>query len=200
MRTQTGERYFAIHPSAVMMVLILGGITTLFGALVLSYIYTRADKGMLPVGIPWLFLINSVILMSTGFAIEQCRRYFHDRVEQQTIRWGFITLGLTVVFLVMQGIAWFKLLSTDIQPGTSGGYGYLYAISILHFLHVLAGIPFLLRIIIPLTVAHRQGNAALLFIDDHIKRKLRHTSWYWHFIDVVWICLMVVFLVSKTVG
>ena len=200
MRTQTGERYFAIHPSAVMMVLILGGITTLFGALVLAYVYTRADKGMLPVGIPWLFLINSVILMSTGFAIEQCRRYFHDRAELPTIRWGMITLGLTVVFLMMQGIAWYRLLAINIQPGSSGGYGYLYAISILHFLHVLAGIPFLLRILIPLLAAHRQGNASLLFIDDHIKRKLRHTSWYWHFIDAVWIGLMIVFLVSKTLG
>jgi cytochrome c oxidase subunit 3 len=196
---QMSEKQYAIHPSAVMMVLILSGVTTLFGALSIAYIYSRADMGMFSISVPWLFIINTFILAFTGVCIQYCYKHFKLRNELLTIRWGFLTVGTTLLFLIMQGIAWNHLLTTQITPGSSGGYGYLYAISILHFLHVAAGIPFLLRILIPMTTSYRQGNASLLFIDDHIKRKLRHTTWYWHFIDVVWIYLMVFFLVSSMI-
>jgi cytochrome c oxidase subunit 3 len=199
MALEHGDRPFSVHPSSIMMVLILSGIATLFGALSLAYVYSRAGLGMFSVSVPWLFIFNSVVLVSTGICIEQFKKHYHLRHEKQTLRWGYITLGATFLFLGMQGIAWYSLLTGQITPGTSGGYGYLYAISILHFLHVAAGIPFLLRILIPLASSYRQGNASLLFIDDHVKRKLRHTVWYWHFIDVVWILLMVVFLISSLI-
>jgi cytochrome c oxidase subunit 3 len=194
MPSETGERQYAIHPSSVMMVLILSGITTLFGALVIAYVYSRAGLGMHGISIPLLFFINTIVLIGAGYCIEQCRRYFRNRIERKTIRWGYATILLTLLFLCMQGFAWYSLLTNQIKPGSSGGHGYLYAISILHFLHVGAGIPFLLRLLIPMHLAYLQGNASLLFIDDHIKRKLRHTVWYWHFIDAVWISLMIVFL------
>ena len=197
--TESSERRYTIHPSSVMMVLILSGITTLFGALVIAYVYARSRLGISGISIPWLFFINTLILISAGYSIEQCRKNFTLRIEKLTIRWGYITILLTLLFLVMQGIAWNRLLMNHITPGTSGGHGYLYAISILHFIHVGAGIPFLLRLLVPMHVSHQQGNASLLFIDDHIKRKLRHTIWYWHFIDAVWISLMIVFLVGTII-
>jgi len=181
----------------MMMVLILCGITTLFGALSLAYVYARADMGMFSIHIPWLFLINTVILLAAGVCIEKFRKFYRLRLEAQTIRWGYLTLATTLLFLIMQGFAWYTLLTKQITPGYSGGYGFLYAISILHFLHVIGGIPFLLRVLIPLASAQRQGSASLLFIDDHIKRKIRHVSWYWHFIDGVWIFLMLIFLLSS---
>jgi cytochrome c oxidase subunit III len=199
MALEHGDRPFSVHPSSLMMVLILSGIATLFGALSLAYIYSRAGMGMFSISVPWLFILNTFILASTGVCIEQFKKHYQRRQEKQTLQWGFLTLGTTALFLCMQGIAWYHLLTVKITPGTSGGYGYLYAISILHFLHVAAGIPFLIRIIFPLTAAYRQGNASLLFIDDHVRRKLRHTVWYWHFIDVVWILLMVVFLISSLI-
>jgi len=191
------ERNFSIHPSAVMMVLILSGITTLFGALTLAYLYTRVDKGMNSIHVPWLFVFNTFVLASTSVCIQRCRKFFTRKDEAQTLRWGFLTIITTFLFLLLQGIAWYQLLAQQYTPGSSGSHGFLYAISILHFLHVMAGIPFLLRILIPMATAYHQGNASLLFIDDHVKRKLRHTTWYWHFIDVVWIYLMVFFLVNS---
>jgi cytochrome c oxidase subunit III len=181
----------------MIMVLILSGITTLFGALSIAYVYTKVDKGMFSISIPWLFVVNTFILAASSVCIRLCTKYFDQKSEAPTLRWGSLTLITTLLFLTLQGVAWYKLLTQHITPGYSGGYGYLYAISILHFLHVSAGIPFLLRILLPLYAARRQGNASLIFIDDHARRKLRHTAWYWHFIDVVWIYLMVFFLANN---
>ena len=199
MHSETGERRYSVHPSSMMMVLILCGISTLFGALSLAYVYSRADMGMFSIHVPWLFIINTLILITAGVCIEQFRKSYRLRQEYQTIRWGYLTLATTVLFLIMQGFAWNTLLTKQITPGYSGGYGFLYAISILHFLHVIGGIPFLLRVLIPLASAQREGSVSLLMIDDHIRRKLRHVAWYWHFIDGVWIFLMLIFLFCSVI-
>lgn len=193
------ERSYIIHPSSIMIALILIGITALFGALSFAYLYTRVDKGMLSIKIPWLFVLNTFILAASSVFIQMSRSYFEKKNEKVFLQFGFLTLVATIFFLLLQGVAWYQLLSAELRPGSTGGHGYLYAISILHFLHVIAGIPFLLRIIIPVHTAIREGNASLIFISDEMRRKLKHTAWYWHFIDLMWIYLMVFFVANSYV-
>ncbi|MBK9984043.1 MAG: cytochrome c oxidase subunit 3 [Saprospiraceae bacterium] len=193
------QRAYSVPPSSIIMVLILMGITALFSALSIAYLYSRIDKGMDSIRVPWLFVFNTFILASSSFCIQKCRKYFNQRDEKQILNWGLLTIGATILFLILQTIAWNHLLAQHIAPGFSGGHGYLYAISILHFLHVAAGIPFLLRILLPLYVSGKEGNSVLYFLNDDQKTRLKHTAWYWHFIDVMWIYLMIFFLVSSIV-
>jgi len=199
MTKRYNQRAYSVHPSSIIMVLLLIGITALFSALSFAYLYTRIDRGMPGIRIPWLFVFNTLILMSSSYCIQQCRRYFEKQNERLILRWGFLTIAATLLFLVLQSIGWNHLLSRQLLPGSSGGHGYLYAISILHFLHVVAGIPFLLRILIPLYTALKEGNSVLFFVQDDQKTRLKHTAWYWHFIDVMWIYLMILFLISSLI-
>ena len=157
------ERSYFIHPSSIIMALILIGISVLFGALSFAFLYTRVDKGMISIRIPWLFVFNTFILASSSIFIQLCRKYYEQKNEKLILRYGVLTIVATLLFLLLQAIAWSQLLNQQILPGSSGGYGFLYAISILHFLHVLAGIPFLLRILLPLYASSKEGNAALYF-------------------------------------
>ncbi len=191
------ERSYSIHPSSIIMILLFCGITALFGALSFAYMYTRVDKEMLSIRLPWLFILNSIILAASSYFIQQCRKYFRQKNEKLIVRYGLLTILATVAFLIFQGIAWNQMMEKQIMPASSGGYGYLYAISILHFLHVAAGIPFLVRILWPLYLSDKEGTSALFFLDNRQERKLKHTAWYWHFIDVIWIYLVAFFLVNS---
>ncbi len=181
------------------MVLLLIGITALFGALTMAYLYSRIGTGMHSIRIPLIFVFNTLVLVSSSYCIQRCRKYFDQKDEKMILRWGMLTIVATLLFLGLQGFAWYRLLSQQVLPGSSGGHGYLYAISILHFLHVTAGIPFLLRILLPLYVSRKEGNSALYFLNDEQRTKLKHTAWYWHFIDVMWVYLMIFFLVNSLV-
>jgi cytochrome c oxidase subunit 3 len=191
------QRAYSVHPSSIILILVLSGITALFSALNIAYLYSRIDRGMPGIRIPLLFVFNTLVLASSSFCIQRCRKYFDLKNEKLILRWGFLTIFTTLSFLVLQGVAWYHLLSAQILPGHSGGHGYLYAISILHFMHVVAGIPFLLSILLPLYAADRKGTAALYFLGDEKRTRLKHTAWYWHFIDIMWIYLMIFFLVSS---
>jgi cytochrome c oxidase subunit 3 len=154
------------------------------------------DTQMRSIELPWLFIVNSVVLAISSVFIQLCRKYFDKKHEVNVLRFGWLAFAATLLFLVLQIVAWNQLVSQQIVPGSTRGHGYLYAISILHFLHVLAGLPFLLRILMPMTLAKQEGNASLLFIQDTWRRKLTHTTWYWHFIDLIWIYLVIFFFVN----
>jgi cytochrome c oxidase subunit 3 len=147
-----------------------------------------------------LFVFNTFVLASSSVFIQLCRKAFDRKNERLILRFGLLTLLATILFLILQGIAWNQLLNQQIMPGSSGGHGFLYAISILHFLHVLAGLPFLARVLLPLYMAQKDGSSALYFLTDDQKRRLKHTAWYWHFIDVMWIYLMVFFIINSLIA
>lgn len=193
------QRPFLVQPSAIIMVLLLCGVTALFGALSFAYLYTRVDKGMQSIRLPWLFILNTFILAASSLSIHLCRKYFDQKNEKLILRYGFLTVAFTLLFLTMQAIVWRQLLVQQLLPGSSGGHGYLYAISVLHFLHVFAGLPFLLRIILPLNSAYKEGTSALYFLSEEQRSRLKYTSWYWHFIDVMWVYLVVFFLMNSLI-
>jgi hypothetical protein len=49
------QRAYSVHPSSIIMVLVLVGITALFSALSFAYLYARIDRGMHSIRIPWFF-------------------------------------------------------------------------------------------------------------------------------------------------
>lgn len=197
MGKQFREKSYWIHPSSILMALILIGIAMLFGALSFAYLYSRVDKGMASVKIPWLFVFNTFVLASGSLFIQLCRKSFDRKDQKSYLRFGFLTIIATVAFLILQVVAWDQLMTNQIVPGSSGGHGFLFAISILHFAHVLAGIPFLLRLLLPVYSAGKERNGIHFFEKSSNRRKLSHTAWYWHFIDIMWIYLVIFFMINS---
>jgi len=74
---------------------------------------------------------------------------------------------------------------------------YLYLISAIHLAHVIAGIPFLgyfiynaiKKMVSPVSVL-------VYFSDEDKKRGLDLLTLYWHFLDGLWIYLVLFFLVN----
>ncbi len=189
------ERNYLIHPHYVILTLVLSSITALFLGFSIAYLYTRIQSGIEPVHIPGLFYFNSLILIGSSITLIQAKRaYQNDRTEQfKFLLW--ITLVLTVFFLIAQIMAWRQLTSLNVHLTTSNLASYLYVISGLHFVHVVAGIPFLSNFI---WVAHKRlkepVSVLIYFSDPDKKRKLSLLNTYWHFLDILWIYLVVFFL------
>ena len=83
----------------------------------------------------------------------------------------------------------------SIQKDTS--HGYLYAISILHFLHVIVGIPVLGLYMKNMYLEFKRNENSLFFIEEGPARKLKLISTYWHFIDILWIYLIIFFAINS---
>lgn len=188
---------FLFHPQNVQLFILLAGLTFLFLALTVSYIYIRVTNGIAPVQLPILFLLNTVILLGSSYTLIRAKRcYLGDdtRGYQQYLKY---TIWLSLLFMVMQSVAWAWLFSNNIRLGSSTTTGFLYVISIVHLAHVVGGLPFLYhfyatakkRMVDPVTV--------LVYFSDPEKRlKLRLLTIYWHFLDILWVYLVLFFGVN----
>lgn len=188
------------HPYNIMLSLLLLGLMVLFLSLTAAYIYTRVTMGVPPVQAPALFFLNTILLLSSSYTMVRAKRcYQADDTAgyQQNLKY---TMGLSLGFMVMQTIAWILLFKSNIGLNTSTTAGYLYLISFVHLAHVIAGMPFLWyfhktakkEMIDPVTV--------LVYFSDPEKRlKLKLLIRYWHFLDYLWIYLVLFFAVNALI-
>lgn len=199
---ETTEHYseyssMVFHPHNVLLFLLLIGISAMFLSLTLAFMYTRIQSGVPPIKLPLLFYVNTlIILASSGTMVWANRSYRSDHTEnyQKALK---ATLGLSIFFLLMQFVAWGELLSRGVAINSGNSASYLYLISILHFGHVIAGIPFLGFFIYQARRYMREPVSVLVYFSDPEKRlKLRLLNIYWHFLDGLWIYLMLFFLVN----
>lgn len=173
----------------------------MFLALTVSYVYSRIQGNVPPVKLPLIFLFNTLLLLASSRTMILAKRdYQNDDTEgyQNRLLW---TILLSLVFMVAQSWGWFWLFSNNLKMETSPTIGYLYVISILHLLHVVAGLPFLC--IFWLTAKKRMVEpvSVLVYFSDPEKRlKLRLLTIYWHFLDILWVYLVLFFLVNWLMG
>lgn len=191
------ERRSLVHSTSILIILLMAGLLAVFLALGAAYAYARLETGVDGVSTPGLFFANTLILLAASFSIHRWQEAYRTRKLTDSLRWGWLTLLLSLLFLTGQALAWWWLFRNDRLPGTTPGTGYLYALSILHLLHVVAGLPFLVRVLVPFVRAVGRYGQPALFQDPIMERRLHHTAWYWHFLDAVWLGIMFVLVVSS---
>lgn len=191
------ERNFLIHPSYIVMILLLAGISALFLGFSGAYMYNRFQSGLPPIKLPELFYWNTMFLLGSSYALIKAKSYYKSDNTSGFKSALVFALLLSLSFLFFQIFAWLQLQGEDIFLNYSNMASYLYIISILHFVHVIAGIPFLIWFLIEAYKKMKSPVSVLIYFSDNAaRRKLTLLNWYWHFLDILWIYLVVFFLVN----
>ncbi len=194
---QDGERSLMFHPYNILMVLSVVSLSILFLSLTAAFTYNRIKTNLPPIQLPWIFLVNTLILIGTSFTILWAKRSYladNTRNYQNALT---VTIVLSLVFLAAQIVGWRQLFQQDIFINTSNYAGYLYVISGLHFFHVLAGLPFLGLFLFTAYKRMKDPVSVMVYFSDPEKRlKLRLLTIYWHFLDALWIYLVLFFWIN----
>jgi cytochrome c oxidase subunit 3 len=165
--------------------------TTLFSIFVAGYIFYigKSLTGPTPREVLDLPVLATIFLLSSSVTIVLAERAFNrDRVGLFKVFW-FATIVLAGLFLTMTAVEWRKLIYHDGLTISTNLFGTtFYSLVGLHASHVIVGMCLLLLVFVFslrgfVTIMHRE--------------RLQMISWYWHFVDAVWI---VVFTVVYVIG
>jgi cytochrome c oxidase subunit III len=156
----------------------------LFGALFAAYFVIRADSGTWPpenLGLerPEILLpgINTLLLVSSSVTM-QLGVWAAGRGDRgRLLRWLSLTLLLGLAFLFIQGYEYANN-GFGLRDGVFGST--FYTLTGFHGAHVLLGLGFIA------VVANR---ARLGYVTATRSTAVEAASYYWHFVDVVWLCL-----------
>lgn len=131
----------------------------------------------------WLGLpiINTLILLASSVTLHFARTALNNENRAALIEFLIITIILGVVFLGFQAYEYkhaYQDLDLTLQSGVYGNTFYL--LTGFHGLHVTLGAIILTTILIRSIKGHFTKKNHFAF---------QAAEWYWHFVDVVWLCL-----------
>jgi cytochrome c oxidase subunit 3 len=155
----------------------------LFGALFAAYFVVRGEsRGWPPVaGLerPELLLpgLNTLLLVSSSGTMQWAVRAARSGDRSRILRWLGLTLLLGGIFITVQGYE-FATNGFGLDAGVFGSTFYI--LTGFHGAHVLAGLGLIA------IVANRARRG---FVSAERHTAVEATSYYWHFVDAVWLFL-----------
>lgn len=176
--------------------LFLFSLTVLFLTFSISYVFTRRQSGAGGVHLPPIFILNSFILLASSWCIHKANQAYRNDDTKGYQTFLTVTMGLTILFMGAQLVGWFVFYDSLVGENING-VNYLYAISGLHFAHIVGGLPFLSVFLYNAYRKMEEPMTVLLYFSDPIKQMhLQLLTIYWHFLDGLWIFLVVFFLLN----
>jgi len=137
-------------------------------------------------GIP---LLNTLLLLSSGVTITIAHHALRAGNRTQLLIWLAATVILGGFFLSFQAHEYIEAYTKLNLTLGSGVYGStFFMLTGFHGLHVLMGIIFL-------NVVYGAVMRGRVTHDQQFP--LKAASWYWHFVDAVWICVFSVVYLWK---
>jgi cytochrome c oxidase subunit 3 len=177
------------------MVLFLVSDVATFAAGFVYYAFVRVGTwppSELPPLLSSLVLVNTLLLVASSFTLH----YSHHALEEDDRR-GFlgalgVTLLLGVVFLGGQVLEYYEFVVEEGFTLAGGVFATaFYGLTGLHGLHVALGV-----VLIGITLARGLRGQYTAERDTAVQT----VALYWHFVDVVWVFLVVVLYVGAAVA
>ena len=175
-----------IHPHKFALWVAIAAIIMMFAGLTSAYIVKSGQPGWEQVRTPRLFWYSTAVLLISSIAIQAALRAFKQKAMSQFRTLFLITLLLGVVFVWLQWAGFKYLWSHGVRFEGAGAGQFLYIIFGLHALHVLGGVVALL------VMAAQQFFGKTR---NYNSTPIEVMTTYWHFVDVLWLYLLIFFIV-----
>jgi cytochrome c oxidase subunit 3 len=163
----------------------IGSIVMMFAGLTSAYIVKSGQASWTGVKTPAYFWYSTAVIMISSITMLAAVRSFKQKAIQQG-RWfliGTLVLGLLFMFLQWKGFSY--LWDHGVRFEGAGAGQFLYIIFGLHALHVLGGV-----IALAVIVAQQYFSRTRSYNSTPVEV----ASIYWHFVDILWIYLLVFFI------
>jgi cytochrome c oxidase subunit III len=163
-----------------------------FSTLIVAYVTFRGEDFVGPTPSEVLSLrlvfITTACLLASSLTVHLATRALDHGSQAMFCLWWTLTIALGIAFLSGTGYEWYGLIVHDHLTISRNLFGTtFYTLVGFHALHVTVGV---VTMLILLALALRRHISRAHAEAAHL------VSWYWHFVDVVWIVVFTVVYLS----
>lgn len=169
----------------MMLLFSLLSITMTFAGLTSAYIVSKARPDWLKdFELPNYFLVSTIIIIISSLTIWFAKKNIKKSEVSKTSFWLALTFLLSILFMISQFIGFQELINrgyyfTGAQSTVTTSF--LYVLSLLHLVHVFAGMIVLIVVFI--------NNKNKKYKEETLGFELAET--FWHFLGFLWLYLFV---------
>jgi cytochrome c oxidase subunit III len=165
--------------------------SSLFAIFVVAYlVYVGKNlNGPYPKDVLEVPIVASICLLSSSLTIVLAENALKRNQVGRFKLWWLVTILLGGEFLTATGLEWYHLIYKEGLTISTNLFGTTYYSLVgLHASHVIVGLFFLLLVM---------AVSLTGFPIQHQERRVKFLSWYWHFVDAIWV---IVFTVVYVIG
>lgn len=176
------------HSKKFALYLALASVVMLFAAFTSAYVVRKAAGNWLEFRLPDIFLVSAGVMLVSSLTAHWALKAF---MQQRALlfRWmTILTFMLGLVFVGLQYAGWQTMMSIGIPLNGNPSGSFVYVISGAHVVHVLGGLAALFFSV----------RMALRPFSFTAKKKLHleMVNTYWHFVDALWLYLVLFFILQ----
>jgi len=164
---------------------------TLFSIVVAAYVFYigKSLTGPTPREVLETPIISTICLLGSSVTIMLAERALRRENRGRFQLWWMITILLAAFFLGATALEWHRLITVHHLTISTNLFGTtFYSLVGLHASHVIVGLCLLTLVLV-------SSLRGLVTAKQH--ERIQMVSWYWHFVDAVWV---VVFIVVYVIG
>ncbi len=175
-----------IHPKKFALWAACGSILMMFAAFTSAYVVRQAAGNWLEFALPKIFYYSAGVMLLSSVVLQLS--YWSFKRGNGTAYRLLLTLGflLGLLFVAFQYQGWMAMQEMGIELTGNPSGSFVYILSMVHAGHVLGGIAILL-------VAMIHAFGLDYYITPARKLRFEMTLTYWHFVDLLWIYLLLFF-------
>lgn len=183
----SGSQHNRLHPHKFALWVAIASILMMFAGLTSAFIVKSNQTGWRSFVLPRIFWFSTVVIMVSSITMQVAVKAFKNRNMQQYRAMLGVTFILGISFVISQILGFTELWAHNVQfKGASGAGQFFYAIAGLHAVHVIGGVVALLIIFFKSIIGRTKAYNPI---------PVEVMSTYWHFVDGLWLYLMIFFLI-----
>lgn len=188
MTTVTLQQQNKIHPHKFALWIGIGSILMMFAGLTSAYIVKRNQANWASFDIPNYFWVSTVAILLSSVTIYLAGKAFKERLMKKYRVLIAATLALGIIFIFFQVLGFVNLWESGNSLQASVSYSFLYVIVGFHAVHVLGGMVILIVMALKAYKANTRSYNSV---------PVELTATYWHFVDLLWIYLLIFLIMIK---
>lgn len=185
-----------LYQAKLVFYLFLASLTVFFLASLAIYCIIRTQafqpiqRSYEVLQLPIAFWISTILLVVISVFLQFASWMVHRERQNEFRRWLLWAWSASIVFVFLQAIGLDQLLTHHFtqSDGSTKAYGMSFALASIHALHVLGGMVFLAFVIFQ-SFRNKYDHERHWAVD--------HCAAYWHFLDIVWFSMLIVFVITK---
>ncbi len=182
MNTVVMEQRKRIHPHKFTLWVGIASIIMMFAGLTSAYIVKRNQVNWTSFELPTMFWYSTLVILLSSATLFLAQNAFKQRDMSKYRNLVVVTLFLGIIFITLQVLGFKQLWEKGITLQKNVSFSFLYVIVSLHGLHVIGGVIALIVLFL---------KAFSTKIRNYNIVPIEVISTYWHFVDVLWIYLLV---------
>jgi len=188
--------YIRKNPFNLLLLLALLGSVILFFVLSLVFFTRVAAPDWQNFKLPLYFWISSGIMIISSASLWQAKANFGRENFENYKNWLAVTLVLGLLFLLLQTAGVVEMWQGGIKWQHISG-AFVFLLGGLHAFHIVLGLVWIFIIYVKAASKRTYVDSFIQSLNPMTGIHLKLLSWYWHFVDALWLYLFIAFLLGN---